>query len=454
MVHKYKMGKYMIAVDSCNAAVLSIDEITYDIIDHLTDCVPQEPSKQILDSLAGKYPSEKITEAYKELYDAYQAGLIFSKDLYRQFCDSPLLNSPIKAMCLNICHDCNMACEYCFASKGDFGGAREVMPLETAKKAIDFLIQHSENQKSLEVEFFGGEPLLAFDTVKNTVDYARNLEKKCGKKFKFTITTNGLLLNDEIIDFINKEFSAVVMSLDGRKSINDRMRKSCCQGGTYDYVIPKFKKLVNARADKEYYIRGTFTKYNLDFSQDVMHIYNLGFKNISIEPVVGSEKADYSLGHQEVEKINSEYERLAQMVLDMKRQGKDINFYRFDIDLSKPPCALKRLKGCSCGNEFIAVAPNGDIFPCHQFVGDDKFLMGNINNGTFNNLIKQKFSQINLYKKEECQKCWARLFCGGGCNANNFHYMDNLFSPFKPFCDIEKKRLECAFMLNVALKNQ
>lgn len=453
MVHKYKMNGYMIAVDSCNGAVYALDAVTYDILDYFNDMVPECLDEEIFKNLGGKYSKIEINEAYNELYDSFKKGFIFSKDMYKEMLDSPFLNSPIKAMCLNISHDCNMSCEYCFASKGDFGCRREVMPLETAKKAIDFLIKNSAGRENLEVEFFGGEPLIAFKTVKDAVKYARSLESVHNKNFKFTITTNGLLLTDDIINFINEEISAVVLSLDGRKEVNDKIRKTLSGNGSYDYIVPKFKKLISKRKNKEYYIRGTFTRYNLDFYNDVMHLYSLGFNNISIEPVVGKEELDYSIKPDDIKIICKEYEKLCVKICDMKSKGSNINFYRFDVDLKRTPCALKRLKGCSCGNEFIAVSPNGDIFPCHQFVGEPKFIMGNLNFDVFDMSLKKGFSEINFYKKEDCKDCWAKIFCGGGCNANNFHYMGDLLKPYKFFCEIEKKRIECALMLNVALKH-
>lgn len=451
MIHKYKLNGYMIVLDVCSGAVYSVDGVTYDILDYLKDSVPEVIDNSIIENLRKKYSIQEVKEAYSELYKAFENGHIFSEDKYRDSADSELLNSPIKAMCINIAHDCNMACEYCFASKGDFGCGRELMTFETAKRAIDFLVENSQNRRNLEVEFFGGEPLMAFDVVKKTVEYARNLEEKYNKNFRFTITTNGLLLDDDKIDFINKEMSTVVLSLDGRKEINDRMRKTLGKQGTYDKIMPKFKKLVELRGREDYYIRGTFTKNNLNFSEDVLHIYNLGFNKISIEPVVGEEDIDYVINKNDLQSILNEYEKLSRIIYDMKKNGSDIDFYRFNIDLRKSPCAIKRLKGCSCGNEFIAVTPNGDIFPCHQFVGSDKFIMGNLNEESFNKDMKKMFSEVNMYKKDKCGNCWARMFCGGGCNANNFHYMGDIKNPYPLSCEIEKKRIECALMINVAL---
>lgn len=453
MIHKYELNGYKIALDTCSGAVYSLDELTYDMLEYFEDDVTEVIDSAIINNFKNKYRENDIREAYNEIYNAFINGKIFSKDKYKEISNSDLLNSPIKAMCINVAHDCNMVCEYCFASKGDFGCGRELMTVETAKKAIDFLIENSKDRKNLEVEFFGGEPLIAFNTVKKTVEYARGLEKKYNKIFRFTITTNGILLTDDKIDFINEEMSTVVLSLDGRKEINDKMRKTKGGKGTYDQIIPKFKRLVERRNGKNYYIRGTFTRNNLDFAKDVMHIYNLGFDEISIEPVVGDKKLDYTINQEELKKVLDEYETLAKQIYKMKVDGSNINFYRFNVDLKNSPCAIKRLKGCSCGNEFIAVVPNGDIFPCHQFVGDDNFIMGNLNSSTFNNDMKELFSKTNMYKKDKCSECWARLYCGGGCNANNFHYMGDIRKTHSLSCEIEKKRIECALMLNVAFDN-
>ncbi len=454
MIHKYKLNGYGVVLDVCSGAVYCVDDVTYDILDYLEDSVEENIDKSIIERLNGKYSDREIREAYDELYSAFKGGLIFSKDRCKDEVGSELLNSPIKAMCINISHDCNMSCEYCFASKGDFGCTRELMTFDTAKKCIDFLVVNSQGRRNLEVEFFGGEPLMAFDTVKKTVEYARGLEEKYNKNFRFTITTNGILLDDDKINFINKEMSTVVLSLDGRKEINDKMRKTLGDQGTYDRIIPKFKRLVELRGGENYYIRGTFTKNNLDFSEDILHIYNLGFNKISVEPVVGEEYTDYTIDKDDLGDVLREYEKLLKIVYDMKKRGSNIDFYRFNIDLKRSPCAIKRLKGCSCGNEFIAVVPNGDIFPCHQFVGEEKFTMGNVNAGTFNGELKKAFSEMNMYKKSKCSECWARMFCGGGCNANNVHYTGDIKKPYSLLCEIEKKRIECALMLNVALSEQ
>ena len=358
--------------------------------------------------------------------------------------------APVKAMCLLISMDCNLRCEYCFASTGDYGQGRKLMDFETGKKAIDFLLKQSANRENLELDFFGGEPLMNFGVVKQLVEYGRSKEKEYNKKFRFTITTNGMLLNDENMDFINKEMSNVVMSVDGRKEVNDRMRKRVDGTGTYDKIMANYKRLAEKRNYQNYYVRGTFTKYNLDFSNDVMNLYNEGFDQISVEPVVSDPKEKYALTQKELPAIFAEYERLSQIILINEKQGKHFNFFHFMLDLDQGPCAIKRLRGCGSGNEYVAITPDGDIYPCHQFVGVDEYLMGNINEGTFNYDMKKEFAAAHIYSKEDCRNCWAKFYCSGGCNANNFIYNGSILSAHKLSCELEKKRLECAIMIKAA----
>ncbi|MDO4731462.1 MAG: thioether cross-link-forming SCIFF peptide maturase, partial [Clostridia bacterium] len=361
---------------------------------------------------------------------------------------------PIKSMCLNVAHDCNLRCEYCFASKGDFGGARELMSLDIGKKAIDFLIKYSGSRKNLELDFFGGEPLMNFDVVKQIVKYARQEEKKYNKNFRFTITTNGLLLDDDKIDFINKEMSNVVLSIDGRKEVNDKLRKTQNNKGSYDIIVPKFQKLVSTRGDKDYYIRGTFTKHNLDFVNDVIHFADLGFDQISIEPVVSDPKLDYSIKEEDLPKVFAEYEKLAREIINRKKSNTNpFNFFHFMIDLDQGPCVLKRLKGCGCATEYVAVTPNGDIYPCHQFVGEDEWIIGNLNNGTINNDIRDKFVNLNVFTKDACKKCWAKFYCSGGCAANGLKYENSIASCHSLSCELQRKRVECAIMILAALQS-
>ena len=398
MVHKYKLNGYNIALDVNSGAVHILDDISYDILDILNDSINKEINNNILEKLELKYNKNDIIESYNELYNLYKNNQLFSKDEYEPF-TKMLENSPIKAMCLNVAHDCNLRCEYCFASKGDFGQGRMLMPFEIGKKAIDFLIENSGDRHNLEVDFFGGEPLMNFDVVKHIVDYARSIEKKFNKNFRFTITTNGLLLTDDKIEYINREMSNVVLSLDGRKEINDLLRITPNSKGSYDTIVPKYQKLVESRGDKDYYVRGTFTKNNLDFTKDVLHMADLGFEQLSIEPVVSDEKLEFSIKESDLSRVFEEYENLAKVIIDKRKNKEFFNFFHFMIDLNQGPCAIKRLRGCGCGNEYIAITPTGDIFPCHQFVGNDEWKMGNLFDNNFNTKIKDTFSKTTVYTK-------------------------------------------------------
>ncbi len=450
MIHKYKLNGYNIALDVNSGAVHILDDISYDILEILNDSIKNEIDDNILKILESKHSKDDIIESYNELYNLYENNQLFSKDDYEPF-TKMMENSPIKAMCLNVAHDCNLRCEYCFAAKGDFGQGRMLMPFEVGKKAIDFLIENSENRHNLEVDFFGGEPLMNFDVVKQIVNYARSIENKFNKKFRFTITTNGLLLTDDKIEYINKEMSNVVLSLDGRKEINDSLRITPNGKGSYDTIVPKYQKLVESRGDKDYYVRGTFTKNNLDFTKDVLHMVDLGFEQLSIEPVVSDEKLDYSIKENDLPRVFEEYENLAKTIISKRKNKEFFNFFHFMIDLNQGPCAIKRLRGCGCGNEYIAITPTGDIFPCHQFVGNDKWKMGNLFDNTFNTELKSVFSKANVYTKSECKNCWAKFYCSGGCNANNLQYENSILIPHSISCKLEKKRLECAIMIQAAL---
>ena len=450
MIHKYKLGGYNICLDVHSGAVHVLDDVAYDILDYCDENMSEQPPEKMYTELSAKYDKDDLTETYQALYELYQNGQLFSPDDYEQFADM-MTKAPVKSMCINISHDCNLRCEYCFAAKGDFGQGRCLMSLETAKKAIDFIIANSGTRHNLEVDFFGGEPLMNFDVVKKTVEYARSIEKQHNKNFRFTITTNGLLLDDDKIDFINKEMSNVVLSLDGRKEVNDRLRVTPNGKGSYDTIVPKYQKLVASRGDKDYYVRGTFTKHNLDFTNDVMQMKNLGFEQLSIEPVVSDPQLDYSIKSEDLPAVFKEYERLADTIIESRRKGDYFNFFHFMIDLNQGPCAIKRLRGCGCGNEYVAVTPQGDIYPCHQFVGHDEYKMGNLNDGTFNNDMKLMFAKANVYSKENCKNCWAKFYCSGGCNANNFQYEGDILKSHKTSCELEKKRLECAIMIKAAL---
>lgn len=445
MIHKYKLNGFNIVLDVNSGGVHIVDELTYDLLDNVEPPFEEECPEKALKKLSKVYDVEDIKTCYKEIVELYNEKILFSDDDYEKYAQYSV-ESPIKAMCLNIAHDCNLRCKYCFASTGDFGKGRKLMSFETGKNAIDFLLEKSGERQNLELDFFGGEPLMNFDVVKQIVEYARSRETEYGKKFRFTITTNGLLLDDDKIDFINREMSNVVLSIDGRKEVNDFMRVRVDGTGCYDKILPAFKKLVDGRGDKEYYVRGTFTNHNLDFADDVFALYDAGFDQISIEPVVG-DSDEYALTEKDLPDVFNEYERLAKRIIENEKKGKKFNFFHFMIDLDQGPCAIKRLRGCGCGNDYVAITPDGDIFPCHQFVGIDEYKMGNIDEGTFNKEMKQDFAKAHIYTKPECKKCWAKFYCSGGCNANNYQYTGDIRTVHKLSCQLEKKRLECAIMM-------
>ena len=426
MIHKYKLNGYNIVLDVNSGAVHVVDDLAYEILDFIDENMAETLSDDIVEKLSEKYDRNEILDTYSELYELYNNGQLYTKDEYEKFA-SMMVNSPVKSMCLNISHDCNLRCEYCFAAKGDFGTGRELMPFETAKKAIDFLIEKSGNRHNLEADFFGGEPLMNFDVVKKTVEYARSIEKEHDKNFRFTITTNGLLLTDDKIDFINREMSNVVLSLDGRKEVNDKLRVSPNGSGSYDIIVPKYQKLVAERGDKDYYVRGTFTKNNLDFTKDVIKMSELGFDQLSIEPVVSDAKLEYSIKEEDLPRVFEEYETLAREMIKRKKSGKCFNFFHFMIDLDQ-----------------------GDVYPCHQFVGNEQWRMGNVVENSFDNEIKTKFAKTNIYTKEKCKDCWAKFFCSGGCNANSWQYEGDIARSHDISCELEKKRLECALMIKAA----
>ena len=445
MIHKYKLSGFNIVLDVNSGGVHIVDELTYDLLDHVEPPFEDKCPAKVVEKLSKVYDAADIESCYQEIVELYNDKILFSEDDYEKYANVSVA-SPIKAMCLNIAHDCQLRCKYCFASTGDFGKGRKLMSFETGKHAIDFLLEKSGDRQNLELDFFGGEPLMNFNVVKQVVEYARSREKEYGKHFRFTITTNGLLLDDDKIDFINREMSNVVLSIDGRKEVNDYFRVLPNGQGCYDIILPKYKKLVEGRGDKEYYVRGTFTKKNLDFSNDVFALYDAGFDQISVEPVVG-DSDEYALTEKELPAVFKEYEILAQKIIDNEKTGKKFNFFHFMLDLDQGPCAIKRLRGCGCGNDYVAITPDGDIFPCHQFVGIDEYKMGNIDEGTFNYEMKADFAKAHVYSKPECRKCWAKFYCSGGCNANNYQYMGDIRTAHKLSCQLEKKRLECAIMM-------
>ncbi|MBR4627201.1 MAG: thioether cross-link-forming SCIFF peptide maturase [Ruminococcus sp.] len=445
MIHKYKLNGFNIVLDVNSGGVHIVDELTYDLLDNVEPPFEEKCPEKVVEKLSKVYSPEDIESCYQEIVELYSEKILFSEDDYEKYANYSVA-SPIKAMCLNIAHDCQLRCKYCFASTGDFGKGRKLMSFETGKHAIDFLLKNSGDRENLELDFFGGEPLMNFGVVKQVVEYARSREKEFGKHFRFTITTNGLLLDDEKIDFINREMSNVVLSIDGRKEVNDYFRVLPSGKGCYDMILPKYKQLVAGRGDKEYYVRGTFTNKNLDFSNDVFALYEAGFDQISIEPVVG-DGDEYALTEKDLPAVFKEYEILAKRIIDNEKTGKKFNFFHFMLDLDQGPCAIKRLRGCGCGNDYVAITPDGDIFPCHQFVGIDEYKMGNIDNGTFNYEMKADFAKAHVYSKPDCRKCWAKFYCSGGCNANNYQYAGDIRSAHKLSCQLEKKRLECAIMM-------
>ena len=445
MIHKYKLNGLNIVLDVNSGGVHLVDELTYDLLDNVEPPFDAECPQNVVEKLSNSYSPEDIRECYSEIAELYNDKILFSEDDYDKYAQYSVA-SPVKAMCLNIAHDCQLRCKYCFASTGDFGKGRKLMSFETGKHAIDFLLENSGDRPNLELDFFGGEPLMNFGVVKQVVEYARSREKKYNKKFRFTITTNGLLLDDEKIDFINREMSNVVLSIDGRKEVNDYFRVLPNGQGCYDIIMPKYKKLVAGRGDKEYYVRGTFTNRNLDFSNDVFALNEAGFDQISVEPVVGDDDV-YALTEKDLPAVFAEYEKLALKLLENEKKGKKFNFFHFMLDLDQGPCAIKRLRGCGCGNDYVAITPDGDIFPCHQFVGIDEYKMGNIDEGTFNQEMKSDFARAHVYSKPDCRECWAKFYCSGGCNANNYQYTGDIRTAHKISCQLEKKRLECAIMM-------
>ena len=444
MVHTFEALGVKLAVDVNSGAVHVLDDLTYRLLPLVEPPMAEHCPPELLARLP-EYRTEAVEEGWQDLRELAGNGLLFVEDDYVDPAAATALqqSAPIKALCLHVSHDCNLRCQYCFASTGDFGTGRKIMDIETAKRAIDFVIQRSGSRRNIEVDFFGGEPLMAMDTVKATVAYARSIEKKAGKCFRFTITTNGVLLDDENIDYINREMSNAVLSLDGRPQVNDRMRKTVNGKGSYEVIVPKFQKLVAGRGTKDYYLRGTFTHYNLDFAEDVMHMADLGFRNVSVEPVVGEETCGSALKDEDLPVVLEQYEKLAE-----KLKGRaDVNFFHFNVDLAQGPCVIKRLRGCGAGCEYVAVTPEGDIYPCHQFVGNPAYKIGSLSDGSFDMELSHRFSCLNIYTREECRDCWARFYCSGGCSASNLLVNGDIKKPNHVGCEMERKRLECAIAL-------
>lgn len=453
MIHQYKLNGYNIVLDIYSGSVHVVDEVAYDIIALYETTSADEIVRQMLEKYGDRpdVTEEDIRQCIDDVTELKSSGKLFAEDIYAGMAfDFKKRSNEIKALCLHVAHTCNLNCQYCFASQGKYNGERALMSFEVGKQALDFLVAHSGKRRNLEVDFFGGEPLMNWDVVKQLVAYARSIEKEYNKNFRFTLTTNGMLVDDEVIEFSNKEMSNVVMSIDGRKEVHDSLRKDYAGNGSYDRIIPKFQKFAEARGDKSYYVRGTYTHNNVDFTNDLFHLADLGFTELSMEPVVCSPDDPYALTEEDLPKLFEQYEILAKDMLRREKEGKPITFYHYMIDLVHGPCIYKRISGCGSGTEYLAVTPWGDLYPCHQFVGDEKYLMGNVWDGVTNTELRDEFKLCNVYARKECDNCWARLYCSGGCAANAYHATGSITGTYEYGCELFKKRMECAIMMQVA----
>ena len=454
MIHQYKLGGYNIVLDVCSGSVHVVDEVAYDIIG-MFETASRET---ILDAMSDKYGQrEDITpadleECYDQVLSLKEQGKLFAPDTFEPIAGQLKEKTAgvVKALCLHIAHTCNLNCSYCFASQGKYHGERAIMSYEVGKRALDYLVEHSGTRRNLEVDFFGGEPLMNFQVVKDLVAYARSIEKEKGKNFRFTLTTNGVLIDDDVIDFANRECSNVVLSLDGRKEIHDRFRVDYAGKGSWEKIVPKFQKLVEARKGKDYYMRGTFTHANPDFLKDIQQMLDLGFTELSMEPVVCAEGDPSALTEEDMPVVMEQYEKLAELMLQRDKEGRPFTFYHYMIDLTGGPCIYKRISGCGSGTEYMAVTPWGDLYPCHQFVGEERFKLGNIWDGVTNTAIQQEFASCNVYAHPECRDCWARLYCSGGCAANAYHATGSVTGVYEYGCKLFRKRMECAIMVAIA----
>ncbi len=456
MIHCYQSNGYSIVMDVNSGAVHVVDDLVYQLVPLLEPLVKEKKDKgEILDFVKAQqlpYTEEETAEAVEEILLLAQEGQLYTEDIYENYIDSfKNRETVVKALCLHIAHDCNLACRYCFAEEGEYHGRRAIMSYEVGKKALDFLVANSGNRTNLEVDFFGGEPLMNWEVVKQLVAYGRSLEEEHHKKFRFTITTNGILLNDEILEFVNKEMGNMVLSIDGRKEVHDRMRPHRGGQGSYDEIVPKFKKAAESRGQMNYYVRGTYTHYNTDFAKDVLHLADLGFKQISVEPVVAPETEDYAIREEDLPQLLAQYDELAEEMIKRRKEGNGFNFFHFMIDLEGGPCVAKRLSGCGSGTEYLAVTPWGDLYPCHQFVGNEDFLMGNVDEGVLRTDIRDEFKQCNVYAKEKCKDCFAKFYCSGGCAANSYNFTGNVNGSYDIGCELQRKRIECAIMIKAAL---
>ncbi len=451
MVHQYENNGYHIVLDVNSGAIHSVDKLAYDVI----ALYEGNTKDEIIKKLSNAYERQEIEEVFEDIEELVRKEQLFTKDTYESYImDFKKRKTVVKALCLHIAHDCNLACKYCFAGEGEYHGERGLMSYEVGKRALDFLVENSGSRVNLEVDFFGGEPLMNWQVVKDLVAYGRSLEEPHNKKFRFTLTTNGVLLDEETLEFANREMSNVVLSIDGRKEVHDVMRPARNKKGSYDLILPKFKEVAKARNQMNYYVRGTFTHYNLDFSKDVLHLADEGFKQISVEPVVAAPDMDYAIRKEDVPKLLEEYDILAKKILQYKKEGKGFNFFHFMIDLEGGPCAAKRLSGCGSGTEYLAVTPWGDLYPCHQFVGNEDFLMGNVFDGITRSQIQDEFKLCNVYAKKECKDCFAKFYCSGGCAANAYHLSGDINGVYDIGCQLQRKRVECAIMIKTAIAEE
>lgn len=447
MIHQYKQGGMNIVLDVYSGSVHVVDALVYDII-ALFETMSKE---EIIIAMSEKYPSEpeaEIRQCIDDIKELKENGALFTKDSFeKDTLGFRSRNDDIKALCLHISHACNLNCSYCFAGQGSYQGECALMSFETGKRALDFLIENSGSRKNLEVDFFGGEPLMNFEVVKQLVAYARSRERDAVKNFRFTLTTNGVLLDDAVMEFAFTEMDNVVLSLDGRPEIHDRLRKDFAGNGSYDLILPKFKKFAETRGDKDYYLRGTFTHYNTNFTEDILHMADLGFEKLSMEPVVCDPKEPYALTEEDLPKLKEQYEILADEMIKRQKEGRGFTFYHYMIDLAHGPCIYKRVTGCGSGTEYLAVTPSGELYPCHQFVGDKKYLMGNVWDGVTNTELREKFRGCGVYSRPKCRDCWAQLYCSGGCAANAYHAAGDITATYDYGCELFRKRMECAIRL-------
>jgi len=457
MIHQYKLNGYNIVLDVCSGAIHVVDDVAYDIIAMLAE---NQVEEDILPAILEKYrglpdvTEEEVHLCLQDIRALREAGSLFSEDEFEPLAHVPAGREPVvKALCLHVAHSCNLNCSYCFAGQGNYHGGQALMPFEIGKQALDFLIAHSGTRRNLEVDFFGGEPLLNLDVVRRLVAYAREVEKGYGKNFRFTFTTNGVLLDDEAMDFLNREMHNVVLSLDGRREVHDRFRRDHAGNGSYDLVVPKFQRLVEKRGGRGYYVRGTFTHHNTDFVNDILHMADLGFTELSMEPVVCAPDDPCALTEKDLPILFAQYERLAAEMLRRKKEGRGFTFYHYILDLEHGPCIYKRIAGCGSGTEYMAVTPQGELYPCHQFVGEPQYRLGDIRQGVVNTALRDSFRDCSIYSRKECRDCWARFYCAGGCAANAFHASGDIHGVYPYGCELFKKRLECAIMLQIALQD-